>query len=389
MLETPSPLPLSHHRATARARKEQATDGGTPALNFITVPSLQGRPVPEREWIVDDWLPIGCATLNYGDGGTGKTLLAQQLMTSCATGLPFLGLAVKRCRSIALFCEDSEAELHRRQDKINRAYGIDFDDLDDMTWASAIGADNCLVRCSADAKPAPTARFADLRSNIVAFGARLIVIDTAADTFAGNENDRAQVRGFVGIFNRMAEELQAAILINAHPSRTGLASNGDMDGGSTAWSNTARARWSLARPQADDGLAPDANDRILTRRKSNYSTIGDTLKLTWRGGALMPTNGPNRLDAMAAQSECDDVFMALLAKVEAENRPVTDCRTAGNSASRIFSQRPDRQGFSRQDFEGAMQRLFAAGKIRMTEYGRSAGRGRPRKITPAEGGEDA
>jgi hypothetical protein len=103
----------------------------------------------------------------------------------------------------------------------------------------------------------------------------------------------------------------------------------------------------------------------------------------------MPTNGPNRLDAMAAQSECDDVFMALLAKTEAEGRPVAESKMARNSAPTIFGKHPDRRGFTSREFEAAMHRLFAAGRIRMTEYGRGSGRGKPSKIVRVEDSKDA
>src|ERR1700722_13711786 len=116
-----------------------------PPMTVINPCILQGLQVPERQWIVQGWMPVGYTTALYGDGGTGKTLLAQQLMTSCATGRPWLGLAAKKCKVFALFCEDDEDELHRRQDAINQQYGIDFSDLADMRWVSGVGADNLLV----------------------------------------------------------------------------------------------------------------------------------------------------------------------------------------------------------------------------------------------------
>jgi hypothetical protein len=108
---------------------ERKTKPPPPPMTVINPCSLQGLQVPERQWVVQDWMPVGYTTALYGDGGTGKTLLAQQLMTSCATGRPWLGLAAKRCKVFALFCEDDENELHRRQDAINQQYGIDFSDL--------------------------------------------------------------------------------------------------------------------------------------------------------------------------------------------------------------------------------------------------------------------
>jgi RecA-family ATPase len=55
------------------------------------------------------------ATSLYGAGGEGKTLLAQMLATACAVGGNWLGLTVKRCRSLLIFCDDDQDEMHRRQ----------------------------------------------------------------------------------------------------------------------------------------------------------------------------------------------------------------------------------------------------------------------------------
>ena len=383
----PTALSLSILDHTARLDQTGAAAQDVASrLRFIEPHKLQGIPITPREWIVPDWLPCGSATLLFGDGGTGKTLLAQQLMTSCATGRPWIGLGVTRCRSLAVFCEDDEAELQRRQDRINQALGIDFDDLDDMVWASGVGGDNALMRFHADGRPQRTPRWSELRDAAIAHQARLVVIDTAADSFSGNENDRAQVRSFMGCMNALAQEIAGAVLVNAHPSRTGLSATGDMDGGSTAWSNTARSRWSLARPKSDGDDQADVDERVLCRRKANYASIGDTERLRWTGGVLVPVTRLSGFSAMARQADADTVFLSLLAKVTAEGRDVSDSRNAGNAAPRIFAARPDRQGFSKRDFEQAMQRLFAAGKIRMEDAGRPGKV--TRRIAPLHGASD-
>ena len=362
------------------AQDPPANDG----LSFILPYTLQGRIVQPREWIVEDWLPVGSATLLFGDGGTGKTLLTQQLMTSCATGKPWLGLAVTRCRSLALFCEDDEAELHRRQDRINQALSIDFDDLDDMTWASGVGKDNALMRFHADGKPARTERLAEIKAAAIAFQARLIVLDTAADCFGGNENDRAQVRNFIGALNALAMEIGGAVLINAHPSRTGLSTSGDLDGGSTAWSNTARSRWSLARPKADCDTPADTDMRVLTRRKANYASIGAELRVQWSSGALKPVERLGGLAAAAVNSDAEAVFLALLARHNDSQIRVSQSNKGANYAPKLFGKAPDRQGITTKQFEDAMGRLLATKTIEVHNFDRP---GRPLwglKIVPAE-----
>lgn len=335
--------------------------------------TLFGVAVPRREWIVEDWLPVGYTTILYADGGTGKTLLAQQLATACATGRPWCGLAVARCRVFALFCEDDQGEMHRRQHDINAAMDVHFGELGDMRWVCPVGQDNALVRFEAAGEPVLTDRYFDLIRQAKEFGARLVVIDTAADTFGGNENDRQQVRQFIGhALSRIAQEINGAVLLNAHPSRSGMSSSGDLDGGSTGWSNSARSRWSLTRPEAEEGAAVDEDVRLLTRRKANHARIGDQVKLRWTRGALMPEARPGASPFTAANRllEVEELFLALLAACRTSNVNLSMSKNATNYAPTWFAKRPDRQGSTKKEFEAAMASLFAQKRLCMENYGR-------------------
>jgi AAA domain len=46
---------------------------------------------PEREWLVEGLIPMGTVTFISGDGGLGKTLLAQQLVMAAALGASWCG----------------------------------------------------------------------------------------------------------------------------------------------------------------------------------------------------------------------------------------------------------------------------------------------------------
>ena len=358
-------------RSSDRVDDGKPSAGPSPSsFNVIDPVTLLRRPIPERQWIVPDWMPAGAVTADFGDGGTGKTLLAQQLMTSCATMNPWCGLAVMPCRSLGLFCEDDEDELHRRQEQINRAMGVNFGDLGNMRWVSGVGADNALVSFAGEGRMIRMPRFEAIRDAALSFQARLVVLDTAADLFAGNENDRHQVRQFISLLSGLAVEIKGAVLLNAHPSRAGI-STGNLDGGSTAWNNSVRSRWSLARPASDGDAQPDTNERILTRRKANYTTIGDTIALRWASGILAPVTQAGGVFGSINRQAAEGVFLTLLDGCWAQGVFVSHSRSAGNFAPKVFAKRPDRDGYSRADFDGAMSRLFAANQIRVEDYRRT------------------
>jgi RecA-family ATPase len=335
-------------------------------LRVIDPTTVDGLPVPPREWVVQDWLPVGHVTLNYGDGGVGKTLLAQQLQTACATGTVWSGLAVTPCNSLGLYAEDDEDELHRRQDAICAAGKLGFANLGNMRLISVAGEDATVVRFDGDGRMHVTELFAALQEAAQALRARLLVLDTAADMFDGNENDRGQVRRFLALLTRLARTINGAVLLNAHPSRAGLKS-GDYDGGSTAWSNSARSRWSLARPSGND---VDRDERILTRRKANYASAGDTIKLRWQRGVLVPAAAPGGIAGAAHRATAEAVFLQLLDRHNDANTYVSASKNAGNYAPKLFAQQPDWQGIAKIDFEKAMQALFASREITQEPYGR-------------------
>ena len=358
----------------------EETGSETKPLAIIDPTSLAGVPVPERHWLVDEWLGFGYTTALYGNGGIGKTLLAQMLLTASATGRPWLGRRVERCRSLALFCEDDPDELHRRQDRINRALGCGFSDLGDMRWISGAGADNAFIGFDPRGSMTIFPRFCEIERAALAHGARLIALDNAADLFAGNENDRGQVRRFVNLLAGLAMRCEAAVLLLAHPSRAGLAS-GSLDSGSTGWHNSVRARWTIGPEQAEEG-AP-CEGLILSRVKSNYAAGADaTVRLKWADGVLAPADAPAS-GGHVSRAACEQVFMTLLARCESAGLMLSESRNAANFAPRIMAKRPDRNGYGKKEFETAMHTLIAARALEVIDYRDANARPR-RRLTRAQ-----
>jgi hypothetical protein len=123
-------------------RETERELAGPNPLHPITPVSLKGLQVPVREWIVPEWIPRGVVTGLYGDGGLGKSLLAQQLQTAIALGSAWLALPVETGATLGVYCEDSYDELWRRQTDINAEYEIDFDSLTRVHWLPRLGEDN-------------------------------------------------------------------------------------------------------------------------------------------------------------------------------------------------------------------------------------------------------
>jgi RecA-family ATPase len=335
---------------------------------------LTGQPIPQREWIVPQWIPMHRATGIYAPPGTGKTLSMQLLCTAAAIGKLWLGLPVRQCKSVLLYCEDDLKEMHERQDAINRFYGVTFDDLGLMRWLPRLGKDNVMMTFE-QGRGTLTTLFHNVLAEVKAFGAQLVIFDTLSDVFAGSEIDRNQARQFVQQCPALiAREIGGAVVCCAHPSLTGMnsASGNSGNSGSTAWPAAFRSHLYLEVPKAADGEEPDANggdQRVLTRKKSNWAKKGETLPMHWKDGVLVADPSATGIIGSIERSACERVFLDLLDRTSKEGPRVSQSPNSANFAPRVFALRPDREGYKLGDFRAAMERLFYARRIKNVPYG--------------------
>ena len=252
-----------------------------------------GRAAPKIDWMVEGAFIRGSVAILAGDGGLGKSLILQQLMTASAMGRNWLGLQTVKARSLAVFCEDDRDELHRRQEAINAHYGCRMKDLDGVMMESRAGRDCVLMnfpRWGGDGKL--TAMYEQLDYAAKQHKADIIILDTVADVFSGNEIDRNQPRTFVRALRRLAIKRQGVVILTQHPSVEGL-SSGTGRSGSTGWNNSVRSRLYLTMPKkkAGEDEAP-SNDRLLRTMKNNYGKFGGKIAVTWKAGVFELTEQP-------------------------------------------------------------------------------------------------
>jgi RecA-family ATPase len=361
-------LDLHKEAETERARHEPPPE----PLHVVDPAEWQDKPVPERRWIVPDWIPYGFATGLYGPPGEGKTLIIQQLATARALGKLWLGCPVHPGKTILFLCEDDEDELHRRQAAINTFYDCSYSDLAQrIRFVPRLGYDNTLMTFQ-DGRSRLTSFYQQAVEEALSFGADLVIFDTVADTFGGNQNDAGQVRQFVQFgLASVARIIGGATLASAHPSQQGR-NTGTGESGSVQWEAAFRSRAYLSHPKAEDETADD-NARVLTRKKANYAPRDETIDLVWKDGVFVAPRAPTGIFNYIERKTCERVVLELVEKTAQENQWVSINNRAGNYAPRVFVRRPENQqhGYKVGDFERTIQDLLARRELVNQPYGRN------------------
>lgn len=341
-------------------------------LEVINPIMLQGVAVPERQWLWEHWIPHRAVTVLSGDGGTGKSLIALQLATACATGQKFLGQSVMHCKALVIACEDERDELHRRQARINAGLGIDMGDLMDVYWVARAGLENVMMNFPGDGSGEKMPFFEQVLSKAREIGAQLIILDTAADLFGGNENIRPQVRQFINALTGIALSIDGTVLLLAHPSQSGKAS-GTGESGSTAWNNSVRSRLYFTRPTPEKGEPEDKDARILSRQKSNYAQAGASISMRYIDGAFIATSGEASEDDAWTLDRKRGAELAFLAGVEDLALKKFRCNAhkgqANYAPKAIMEKATTAQGFTHDELEAAMNRLFKKKRLESVEEG--------------------
>lgn len=337
-------------------------------LTVISATDFAGKPVPPREWEVTDWIPSRTVTLLSGDGGTGKSLLALQLAVAAATGGTWLGKHPKHGRALYLSAEDDTDELHRRLSDIAGATDISLRDLQGLKIVPLAGKDALLATQDDRAgKLRRTELFTSVETILADFKPRLLVLDTLADLYGGNENDRAQVRQFIGMLRGWALRHRLAVLLLSHPSQSGMASRTGTSG-STGWNNSVRSRLYLTRIVEDGGRERDPDARVLQSLKSNYGRVGSEIRCRYSAG-VFTTRRPEveEIDRTAEHERAERAFLDMLRKHRKTNRDVSAARSP-NYAPAAFA-KDGGHDFTKAELEAAMNRLFGKGAIEVEETG--------------------
>ena len=254
-------------------------------------------------WIIPHMLPAGRVTLFSGEGAAGKTRIVMQMVASLALGTPRPFLQKEMVQNspqftIALDQEDKPI-LGWQGSKVvwgtwETAPG-DFQERLDAASAMAslrelsgrLGFNNmrphgALWGPEKTRHISTTATLLEGGKRLLdyaeIFGAKILVLDPLAAAYAGNENDRSLVRPFLSHLADWADRTGCAVLIIAHPPKTG----DDGYSGSTDWHNGVQARWLLTLCKCKEEEDDPCQVQKLRVVKLSEGRVPDTaLSFAW------------------------------------------------------------------------------------------------------------
>jgi RecA-family ATPase len=342
-------------------------------LEMFDAGDWEDKPTEPRLWTTLDQIPAGEPGILSGDGGTGKTMIAMQL--GCSVGAEWqdwLGKIVDTHGPVIFYSvEEKLTELHRRVSWILESRNASFSKLRKRFFLIADRKDETILgRAERNGLVVPTRTLLRLEKSVALVRPALVVIENAADVFAGNENDRAQVHPFVrGLLGGLCTINGATMMLLQHPSVSGLIDRTGRSG-STGWNNAGRWRLNFTEAKEDDeddGI--DNGRRQLVTMKNNYGRRGEKISVEWRDGIFVPKGSQSAPHQAAAEASLDEAFMRCLDAATAQGRTVSDS-TGRNYAPALFEKMTEAKGTKKRAFELAMERLFTASKIKIQTEGK-------------------
>ncbi len=290
-------------------------------------------------WMLGERIPLAEVVVISGDGGAGKSTLAQELAARVTRGqvgeLPG-GSDLTEPRGVVICTteEDPEAVLRPR-------LGAMGADLDRILILSDSG--------EGDAAPLTLPSGADRLEDAIKFvDAALVIIDTGPGFLDPGlkSNSEEDVRAFYRPLARLAREHRLVVLVIAHLNKGSVIARHRITG-SAAWVNVPRSVLIMAPPPGEDPL--ETPERLLVVVKANLiagrmpDAIGATLVpgyddptvgiIVWTGEqAGIRADDLTTLLDRDERGEREDAVEAIRELLSDGPRPSKDCEVALKAA---------------------------------------------------------
>ena len=275
---------------------------------------------PPTKWILPGWLPDDPIniTLFGGRGGVGKSTLAAQLAAAVVTGRQWLGIDVEQqMPAFLVLCEDSPHQVWGMLDDLREPGFYPDLDYDQKFCAFIRNGVSRMVQMDRGGNPQRAPFDKLLREQLTWFrqghlkghvGPILLVLDTAADIFGGNNCDVNHVTFLVKeTLRTLAVDHDVRVVLLIHPAK-------DVESeyaGSAAWHDAVRNRWFMGFEDPND---PENSPLHIKMSKFNWGQMQEPITLKRIAGSRLFIQG----DRVKMLNEIDNAV--LLAVIEAADK---------------------------------------------------------------------
>lgn len=184
------------------------------ALTLYTTKELLELPPPE--WLIDNVFPERGLAALYGTPGAGKTFIALNMAAHVALGVPWQGRKVRQGPVVYVSAEGGTG-ISKRMAACLKQMGKKNADmlwlLQPITVSHGQADVDELAAAIADKMRLPYTDPAEEGSYLIP---SLIVIDTLARCFMGDENQQEDMGNFVRAVDYFREEFRCAVLVVHH-----------------------------------------------------------------------------------------------------------------------------------------------------------------------------
>gem|GEM_PF-3601317 len=221
---------------------------------------------PRATYAWQDFILERHVNLLYGDGGTGKTLLALHIAVAIAAGLPLFERKTVQSPVLIVLAEDDNGEAKVRLETICSTIGVNLANLPLTVWCLP-GYDVNLACIRDDGTWTRGSFMTPLQDMLCKLGPSFLILDTVSDIASLDETKRLPVNTLAKkVLTGLCRQFGATVLVNAHPSKAAM-NDGTGYAGSTAWNNAVRNRLALEREKGGNGQR-----RTLKVAKANYGS---------------------------------------------------------------------------------------------------------------------
>jgi RecA-family ATPase len=349
--------------------KVKIDDGPSTAKPWVRAPIHDwiNQSPPHPEYTVQGRILTEQVCLFSGEGGTGKSTMAQHLCSCHVTALNWMGCQVCQGPAIHVECEDTEKALNWRQVSIADYLGVPMQDfVKNLHLFSLVEQDTILGYTDKRGVVQPTGVYKLLYEMAGDIKPVLISIASLANIFAGNEIDRTQVQQFIKLLSRIPLLTKGSLVLVSQPSLTGIGSTNISHkglSGTTQWHNAVRCRAAVEhiKPKGEEeNCLVDTGLRSLTFYKNQYGPPAPPCMLHWQNGLFVPMDNMAKKTADERAVLAEDLTIKLLKQFAAQNRNVSINPNPLNYAPKLFAETAEAttQAITERDFKMAIDRLL-------------------------------